>query len=255
MKDANNFPEFKERFNIDTNFLTFHGVVSCIKSLRKATEDQFENNRVFSSFVDNFLKENKPNRLAYNKLVNLKQSRPSKSQDKWCVDCNLQCSQETVDWKMTYKLSFCSTKVTKLITFQFKLLHRRLATNDFLNKIGLRENDICTFCRVEKESLIHLFWSCSETSCFWQGFKDWLAKNQIILKTNIFTPAIILGLSSDTLYHTKQYFYFLVARYFIWTCKTQETLPKIERFPGFLSAFSGFFNKQIKKNPIPRNKK
>ena len=36
---------------------------------------------------------------------------------------------------MAYKLPFDSTKATKLIIFQFKLLHRRLATNDFLNKI------------------------------------------------------------------------------------------------------------------------
>ena len=89
---------------------------------------------------------------------------------------------------MAYKRPFCSTKATKLITFQFKVLHRRLVTNDFLNKIGIRENDICTLCRTEKESLFHLFWSCSETSCFRQGFMKWLAENQIKLKSNIFTP-------------------------------------------------------------------
>ena len=88
---------------------------------------------------------------------------------------------------MAYKLPFDSMKATKLIIFQFKLLHRRLATNDFLNKIGIRENDICTFSRTEKESLFHLFWSCSETSFFWQGFKKWLAENHINLKSNIFT--------------------------------------------------------------------
>ena len=58
---------------------------------------------------------------------------------------------------MVYKLPFYSTKATKLIIFQFKLLHRRVATNNFLNKIGIREDDICTFCRTEKESLFHLF--------------------------------------------------------------------------------------------------
>ena len=110
--------------------------------------------------------------------------------------------------QMAYKLFFCSTKATKLIIFQFKLLHRRLATNDFLNKIGIRENDIYTFCRTEIESLFHLFWSCSETSCFWQGFIKWLAENHIKLKSNIFTPDIINGLRSDTLSNTKQYLAF-----------------------------------------------
>ena len=36
----------------------------------------------------------------------------------------------------------------------------------------------------------------------------------------------------------QQYFYFLVARYYIWTCRMRETNPKIEGFPSFLSTFS-----------------
>ena len=179
MKDAHNFlsfTELKERFDVKTNFLVYQGLVSCIKLLRKAIKNQNETNRNFSTFVENFIKAPKSNRLAYKKLVSAKQSSPRRSQEKWSADCNLQCSK-TIDWEMTYKLPFYSTKATKLIIFQFKLLHRRLATNDFLNKIGIRENDICTFCRSEKESVFHLFWSCSETSSFWRDFMKWLAKN------------------------------------------------------------------------------
>ena len=147
---------------------------------------------------------------------------------------SLQCSK-TIDWEMAYKLPFYRTKATKLIIFQFKLLHRRLATNDFLNKIGIRENDICTFCRTEEESLFHLFWSCSETSSFWRDFTKWLAKNQRKLKSEILTPGIIIGVRSDTLHNKKQYFYFLVARFYIWSCRIKEVLPKIDIFPSFLS--------------------
>ena len=141
---------------------------------------------------------------------------------------------------MAYKLPFYNTKATKLIIFQFKLLHRRLATNDFLNKIRIGEDGICTFCRTEKESLFHLFWSCSETSCFWHGFMKWLTENQIKLKSKFFTPNITIGLRLDTLSNTKQYFYLLVARYYIWPCKIKEVLPKIERFPSFLSSLIPF---------------
>jgi len=79
-------------------------------------------------------------------------------------------------------------------------------------------------------NFFHLFLLCSETSCFWQGFTKWLAENQIKLKSNIFTPDIIIGLRSDTVSNTKQYFYFLAARYYIWSWKTNEVLPKIEDF-------------------------
>ena len=89
----------------------------------------------FSTFVQNFIKDPKSSRLAYKKLVSAKQSNPRKGQEKWSADCNLQCSK-TIDWEMAYKLPVYSTKATKLIIFQFKLLHRHLVTNDFLNKIG-----------------------------------------------------------------------------------------------------------------------
>ena len=62
----------------------------------------------------------------------------------------------------------------------------------------------------------------------------WLAENQIKLKSEILTLDITIGLRSDTLSKTKQYFYFLVARYYIWSCRIQEVLTKIERFPSFL---------------------
>ena len=60
----------------------------------------------------------------------------------------------------------------------------------------------------------------------------WLAENQIKLKSEILTLDITIGLRSDTLSKTKQYFYFLVARCYIWSCRIQEVLPKIKRFPS-----------------------
>ena len=140
---------------------------------------------------------------------------------------------------MVYKLPFSCTKIPKLINFQFKLLHRHLATNDFLKKIGIRPGDLCTFCRDGEESLIHLFWSCRETNRFWKNFQDWLIKNTTASKPDSsLSLAAFLGLKATFFPNAKQYFYFLVARYYIWTCKTCETNPKIEGFPGFLSTFS-----------------
>ena len=107
------FTELKERFDVKTNFLVYHGVVSCIKLLRNTIENQNEAN---STFVENFIKAPKALRLAYKKLVSAKKSCPKKSQEKWSADCSLQCSK-TVDWEMAYKLPFYSTKATKLIIF------------------------------------------------------------------------------------------------------------------------------------------
>ena len=62
MKDGDivSFIEFEECFDVKTNCLVYQGVVSCIKLLRNATENQNENNRNFSNFVENFIKFLKP---------------------------------------------------------------------------------------------------------------------------------------------------------------------------------------------------
>ena len=67
-----------------------------------------------------------------------------------------------------------------------------------------------------------------------------LADDQIKLKSNIFTPDIIIGHRLDTLSNTNQYFYFPFPRYYMWSCKIKEVLPKIERFPSFPSSLVPF---------------
>ena len=99
------FTELKEHFDVKTNFLVNHGLVSCIKLL-----SQNETNRSFSTFVENFIKAPKSNRLAYKKLVSAKQSSPRRSQEKWSADCNLQCSK-AIDWEMAYKLLSTALKL------------------------------------------------------------------------------------------------------------------------------------------------
>ena len=161
MKDLDaflSFHEFKERYDVETNFLTFHSLISAIKSLRANKRNSLlVRNADFESFLSKFLKSQKVNMIVYEKCAFLKRKFPLRSQQKWSADCELE-SHETLDWQSIYGLSLRCIKITKLITFQFKLLHRRLATNDFLKKIGIKEDNICTFCNIEQVSLVHLFW-------------------------------------------------------------------------------------------------
>ena len=118
-------------------------------------------------------KGKKPSRIVYNKLVSEKSESPNQSQQKWQEDIILMTKQE-LNWKEAYQMAFQCTKSTKLITFNFKFLHRRISTNNFLEKIGLVDSEKCTFCEKETEKLAHLFWTCSKTQAFWTNFKVWL---------------------------------------------------------------------------------
>ena len=150
------FSEFKERYSIKINFLYFCRVISAVKHLVITfNKNASQENINYESFLDTFLKAKNTNEIVDRKLVEKKRKQPVNSQKKWSSDCMIEIN-EPIDWKAAYRLPFECTKISKLGIFQFKLLHRRLATNDFLKKIKLRDNDLCNFCQIEEETLIHL---------------------------------------------------------------------------------------------------
>ena len=156
---------------------------------------------------------------------------------KWSVECPTE-QTEPVNWAAVYRKPFQSTKISKLLVFQFKLFHRRLATNNFLKKINFIDNDLCSFCQKEEETLIHLFWNCAVTSLFWQAFKEWLPSSTEAPPVLDLSLRLVIGLKPQLLQNKYHYFLFLVARFYIWTRRTRGQCPKIEGFPLFLSYYN-----------------
>jgi hypothetical protein len=56
---------------------------------------------------------------------------------------------------------FCNlylvTNDSKLKNFQYKLLHRTLPTNTFLVKIGIKNSDLCNFCKNDTDTIFAIF--------------------------------------------------------------------------------------------------
>ena len=89
----------------------------------------------------------------------------------------------------------CTTVTeTKLRIFQFKFLHRRIATNDLLLKIGKKETHPCSFCADSPETLTHLFWDCRLTQTFW-NVSQWISESLDPTNITPFSPALFLGLT------------------------------------------------------------
>ena len=142
-----------------------------------------------------------------------------------------------IKWPETYQLaSKCSTS-TRLVEFQFKRLHRRLSTNDFLAKIGVQDDPNCSFCEEEQEILRHLFWSCSRVTSFWNSLFQRLTLAQIIPENYKINITITLRLIPDSSKNHRQInFCLLLARHHIWKCKNKRTSPKIEGFLQYLKS-------------------
>ena len=167
-------------------------------------------------------------RKVYQGLTERKATLPLKSQDK-CMKEIVTAETTTVNWEKTYLLAFKCTKETKLREFQFKLLHRRIATNDYLCKIGLKQSDLCTFCGEETENLTHLFLRCKYSKSFWEEFSQWLAHNTSNTEGFVPSEAILLGIVTESKNLLLHHLIFL-ARHHIYTCKLKETRPCFEMY-------------------------
>ena len=69
-----------------------------------------------------------------------------------------------------------SVSASRYTSFQFKLVMRILTTNTFLKIIRVQENDMCTFCQESRETLMHLFLTCSYVDKLWTEIERYLIK-------------------------------------------------------------------------------
>ena len=69
-------------------------------------------------------------------------------------------------WKKHYITPFKCTTDTSLQWLQYRILHRILATNYLLTKMGIKDSEYCTFCGTHRETIVHIFFDCSVVQDF-----------------------------------------------------------------------------------------
>lgn len=116
------------------------------------------------------------------------------AQRKWQNELTLPMGSQ---WNEIYILPYKITKDTNLQWFQYRIIHRIIATNTFLFKIGIKDNDKCTFCNTEAESLLHLFWNCTYTQTFWRELEEWLKQECNHTDLSLTKENIIFGISNN----------------------------------------------------------
>ena len=119
------------------------------------------------------------NKVVYDKLITVKSTSPVKSQLKW-KDSITFYEGCTAAWKSAYCLAAKWTKSTKLINFQYRLLHRILPTNFYLTKIKITQHPNCSFCHNHHRNLIHLFWDCEKVAAFWENVTEKLKQCNLV---------------------------------------------------------------------------
>ena len=232
--------EFEQMYHIKVCPLTFCGIVSAVKTLwRKQNQALTQNAEKKESLATVMLKSNKPNRLAYKILIEAKTKSPIPSQLKWY---NAIQDSYDFDWQKTYQIALKCTKSTKLIEFNFRFLHHTLATNIALVKMGFKNDVKCTFCNEEPEKILHLFWCCNKIQLFWKHVFAFLQQCNILSQNCVPSESAVLGMRPETSKNgNKIDLIFLVARFYIWLCRSKEKIPVVESFISYLK----FYKKEL----------
>lgn len=152
-------------YNIQTIFLEFNGLLSSIKQYLRMNQFVTKKQQypVLPLPLSTILKNDKGCSNIYKTLV--KNNVTPTSLEKWKNDLTKHIN-ENINYGAIYEHVFKITKEHSLIWFQYRINHRILGTNYLLSKMKIKNNDRCTFCKQNPETLLHLFWNCKTSKQF-----------------------------------------------------------------------------------------
>ena len=96
---------------------------------------------------------------------------------KWEEELNVR----NIAWGKVYNLLHNITRDTALISFQYKIVHRIIVTNNKLKLWKIIESENCSFCKRHPESICHLFFVCKNINTLWRNLAEWLLPELDIL--------------------------------------------------------------------------
>ena len=92
---------------------------------------------------------------------------------KWEQELNQPLCSDIFVYGQIHRDVYRLTNITKLRSFQYRLLQRALVTNIDLSKWGVIDHDTCFFCETSKETILHLLWKCEVSQGFWAKVVDY----------------------------------------------------------------------------------
>ena len=217
--------KFKAKFNVKTNFLEYGGITKAIRnSFGSALTGSNRANICFPFIPFNFrflLQDKKGSSRLCNCLCSAKKVLYNFIA-KW--ETKLNVSFTNSKWMILCNIPFSSTNDTRLRWFQYRLVHRILGVNSFLAKIGKGDTALCTFCKVENETLIHLFCKCEISSRFWSQVKDWF-EEALDVSVYLDDMAILFGIRKKS--WSALNLVLILCRFHIYKMKMMDSKPSL----------------------------
>ena len=132
-------------------------------------------------------------------------------------------SVQTKEFIALFKCLYVTTNIPKLRSFQLRLLHRAVVLNSHLYRWGLRADNRCTFCKQEKETILHLFVDCPNVRTMWENLATFVLEttncNMSITAEHIIFDRTVKDQKNVVNFLT------LLTKQFIYGCRCKGSVP------------------------------
>ena len=219
-----NYDQFVNKYDLRINFTEYYGVRAAVNTYIRNKDIQFHSEPGSNCYIPFSVKEILKNKQGCKNMylsLNRKSSIP-KGQLRW----NGIFETNEFNWQLIYNIPAKSCNNTKLHRFQYRILHRILATNDYLFKCQIKTENSCTFCTVVPEKLEHLFWQCPIVMNFWDEVEQWIyVKCNYLI--NIDKVKAIFGILNSNEWFRPLNYILILTRFFIYKCRIKNKQPNI----------------------------
>ena len=153
------FQDLKDTFDVRGTFLDYGGLLAAIlkdwkNAILHGSQEHTDEPKVTQLTVEN---------------VSAKYARQMFAEKSFCSPLTESYLRgQTFTPRAVYELPFKITIENKLRSFQFKLIHNILPTNQRLWKMNVKSSPKCEQCDAPCETTSHLFYECPAVKMFWE---------------------------------------------------------------------------------------
>ena len=184
--------KFTEKYQVKTNFLEYHSLISKIKNYIEWRDLPLHD-------------EEQPLNIALNTILNLSVKGSSKlytllngssdhildiASERWNEKTDLNILRFSL--RQSFNYHHHRYKYTYLKYIQFRTLHHRFYTNDLLFNTGIKKSNLCSFCIEHIDSISHMLLSCVNSIDLWGRVELWI-RELGMANYNLSSDKIILG--------------------------------------------------------------
>ena len=141
--------------------------------------------------------------------------------------------EQNLNPSAVFKLPFKITIENKLRSFQFKLIHNIIPTNQRLWNMNIKVSLQCEQCNFPTKTTIHMFFECPAVKLLWKDVLNWWNFKHSESINPSATEILYSYKPESKSFHTYNH-YLLIARYYIYLARNKSNIPKLEVLIIFL---------------------